>query len=196
MKFFWPVRVEDGAFINVGNLFGANPQNYIQFGLKGHNGTDFIAKNGTPIHAAHDGLVEFREDKNPDGSYKGFGRYARITNEWGSTYYAHQLKFEGKDRQVRAGNLIGYVDTTGYSTGPHLHFGFRPINADMNNGYGGCVDPQQYLAGENEKPFMAQIATQKKGPELRLVLKCANQIEYNALCAILGKDPAIVDETL
>lgn len=148
MILYSPVRVEDGAFLNVGNLFGARPQDYIQFGLKGHNGLDFVAKNGTPIYAAHDGDLIFANDLNPNGTYRGFGKYARIENADGWTYYAHQLRFEGVSRKVKALEKIGYVDSTGYSTGPHLHFGFRPRIHDLNNGFGGCVDPLPFLDEE------------------------------------------------
>lgn len=160
MKLYWPVRVEDGAYINTNNLFGAHPEDYQQFKLKGHNGLDFDFSGdptGKPIYAAHDGVVEYFEDKDAQGNYRGFGKYAVITHPEGRTYYAHQLKFNGTNRSVKAYDIIGYVDSTGYSTGPHLHFGFKPTNSNYNNGFFGAEDPTPYLADEKEKPNMSNV---------------------------------------
>lgn len=148
MKLYSPVRVEDGGFLNVGNLFGANPDTYKQFDLNGHNGLDFVLPQGKPIYAACDGDLIFRNDLDEKGNYKGFGKYARIENADGWTYYAHQLRFEGTDRKVKALDLIGYADSTGFSTGSHVHFGFRPRVHDLKNGFGGCVDPLPFLTDE------------------------------------------------
>lgn len=157
MKFYWPVRIDDGAFINVGNLFGANPSTYAQFNMNGHNGLDFIVGSGKPVYASCSGNVLYRQDLDAQGQFRGFGNYATITNQDGSTYYAHLERFNGADRQVQAGDVIGFVDSTGFSTGAHLHFGFRPINPNLNNGFGGCVDPQPFLADEKEKPDMIEF---------------------------------------
>lgn len=85
-----------------------------------HNGTDFAAPRGTPIMAAGNGIVE-RADR-----YGSFGNYIRIRHANGyKTAYAH---LNGFARGIRAGSrvtqgqTIGYVGTTGRSTGPHLHY--------------------------------------------------------------------------
>ena len=84
-----------------------------------HNGTDFAAPTGTPIMAAGNGVVE---RANRFGS---FGNYIRIRHANGyQTAYAH---LNGFARNIRAGSrvtqgqTIGYVGTTGRSTGPHVH---------------------------------------------------------------------------
>lgn len=161
MKLYWPVRISDGAYLGQG--FGEHLFDYSQFGLKGHNGQDFIVQGGKPVYASIDGNLVFRQDLDAQGVFKGFGNYATITNADGSTYYAHLQKFIGVDRQVKAGEQIGLVDSTGFSSGNHLHFGFRPVNADMQNGYGGTVDPRPFLANENDLPQMneAQIVKSK-----------------------------------
>lgn len=95
-----------------------------------HNGTDFAAPTGTPIYAAGNGTVE-RADW-----FGTFGNYIRIRHANGyQTAYAH---LNGFARGVRAGTrvsqgqTIGYVGTTGASTGPHLHYEVhlngRPLN--------------------------------------------------------------------
>lgn len=87
---------------------------------KMHAGVDFAAPRGTPILAAGSGTVE-RANR-----YGSFGNYIRIRHTDGyKTAYAHLSKFA---RGVRAGKyvkqdqVIGYVGTTGRSTGPHLHY--------------------------------------------------------------------------
>ncbi|MCW9035620.1 MAG: M23 family metallopeptidase [Rhodospirillales bacterium] len=87
---------------------------------KMHKGVDFAAPRGTPIYAAGDGVIEFAGRKG------GYGKYIRIrhTNSY-STAYAHQSRFAKKmykGRRVKQGQVIGYVGTTGRSTGPHLHY--------------------------------------------------------------------------
>ncbi|MFV3074737.1 M23 family metallopeptidase [Niveispirillum fermenti] len=85
-----------------------------------HKGVDFAAPTGTPIFAAGAGVVE---EVGPKGAY---GNYIRIRhNNEISTAYAHMSRFgSGMRRGARVGqgDVIGYVGTTGRSTGPHLHY--------------------------------------------------------------------------
>ena len=85
-----------------------------------HQGTDFAAPRGTPIMASGSGVV-LRAQK-----YKGYGNYVSIRHN--STYvtaYGHMSKFGRaikKNARVSQGQIIGYVGSTGLSTGPHLHY--------------------------------------------------------------------------
>jgi len=85
-----------------------------------HRGTDFAAPTGTPILAAGDGTVVRA------GPFSSFGNYVRIRHANGyETAYAHMSRFARGMRvgaRVRQGQVIGYVGTTGRSTGPHLHY--------------------------------------------------------------------------
>lgn len=85
-----------------------------------HKGTDFAAPTGTPIYAAGNGVVE-RANR-----YGGYGKYVRIRHQKGyKTAYAHMSRFARgvrSGRSVRQGQIIGYVGSTGASTGPHLHY--------------------------------------------------------------------------
>jgi len=85
-----------------------------------HKGVDWAAPIGTPIMAAFDGEISFQGD---GGSY---GNLVKITHSNGrETRYAHMQKFaiaSGVGTKVKAGDVIGYIGTTGLSTGPHLHF--------------------------------------------------------------------------
>ena len=85
-----------------------------------HKGVDFAAPSGTPIFAAGNGVIEFI------GNNGGYGKYIRIRHD--STYktaYAHMKNFKKglyKGARVKQGDVIGYVGSTGKSTGPHLHY--------------------------------------------------------------------------
>lgn len=97
---------------------------------KMHKGIDFAAPTGTPIYAAGDGVVE-RANR-----YGGYGNYIRIrhTAEW-DTAYAHLSRFAKGIKagtRVRQGDIIGYVGSTGRSTGPHLHYEVLKKNAHVN----------------------------------------------------------------
>jgi murein DD-endopeptidase MepM/ murein hydrolase activator NlpD len=85
-----------------------------------HKGADFGAPQGTPVQAAGDGTVELI------GWQGAYGQYIRIRhNAEYATAYAHLGRFASGLRQgdrIRQGQVIGYVGTTGRSTGPHLHY--------------------------------------------------------------------------
>ena len=87
---------------------------------KMHKGSDFAAPRGTPIYAAGNGTI----DKS--GRNGAYGNYVRIRhNSEYSTAYAHMKAIKrgmGKGKRVSQGQVIGYVGTTGRSTGPHLHY--------------------------------------------------------------------------
>jgi murein DD-endopeptidase MepM/ murein hydrolase activator NlpD len=117
----------DGA--RVSSKFGVR-LHPIQGFSKMHTGIDFAAPVRTPIYAAGNGVIEEIGPKN------GYGNYVRVKhNQQIETAYAHLSKFgEGIRRggRVQQGDIIGYVGTTGRSTGPHLHYevlrGGRQIN--------------------------------------------------------------------
>jgi len=107
----------DGARLS--SSFGRRKHPILGY-TKMHKGTDFAAPRGTPIYAAGDGTIE-KAGRN--GSY---GNYIRIRhNAEYSTAYAHMKSIKrGVARGVRVhqGQVIGFVGTTGRSTGPHLHY--------------------------------------------------------------------------
>jgi len=112
-----------------------------------HTGVDLAARTGTPIYAAGDGVVEFH------GWQSGYGNKVEIKHVNGfETAYGHMSRYEpGIDvgTRVRQGQLIGYVGSTGYATGPHLHFEMK-INGNL-------VDPLSVkLPRENTMPQQYQ----------------------------------------
>lgn len=95
---------------------------------KAHLGVDFGAKRGTPILAAADGRVIY------SGWIRGYGNVIKIQHkDHYVTLYAHQSRLKAKVGQhVTQGQVIGYVGTTGRSTGPHLHFGLYKNGRAIN----------------------------------------------------------------
>jgi len=98
-----------------------------------HHGTDFGAKRGTPLLAVNSGKVIF------SGRMHGYGNVVKIRHNGGYvSLYAHQSRRRVKVGQwVKKGQIIGYVGSTGRSTGPHLHFGLTKN--------GRWIDPMKVL---------------------------------------------------
>ena len=97
---------------------------------KMHKGVDFAAPKGTPVYAGGNGIIEY-------ASYNGgYGKYIRIRhNNAYKTVYAHLLGFKkgvSKGKRVNQGDIIGYVGSTGSSTGPHLHYEILFQNKQIN----------------------------------------------------------------
>lgn len=117
----------EGARISSG--FGVRKHPVLGY-TKVHKGLDFAAPTGTPIFAAGDGVIE-RANR-----FSSYGNYVRIRHTGSySTAYAHMSRF-GKGikagTRVRQGQIIGYVGTTGRSTGPHLHYEVIKNGAQVN----------------------------------------------------------------
>ena len=102
---------------------------------RAHLGTDFAAPTGRNIYAASDGKVEFV------GTQSGYGKTVIINHQNGyKTLYAHQNGFAKGLRQgqmIKKGTHIGYVGSTGLSSGPHLHLGMYKNNV--------AIDPMSVL---------------------------------------------------
>ena len=102
-------------------------------GRRNHKGVDLAQPSGTPVYATADGIVSMAE------RYSSYGNYIQI--EHGGelqTRYAHLSGYAvAAGEQVRKGQLIGYVGSTGRSTGPHLHYEVRVA--------GEAVDPRPYM---------------------------------------------------
>jgi murein DD-endopeptidase MepM/ murein hydrolase activator NlpD len=119
---------------------------------KMHTGVDFGAPTGTPIRAAGNGVIDLA------GRHGGYGNTIVIRH--GTTYktlYAHMSRFAAgitQGKRVNQGQIIGYIGTSGRSTGPHLHFevrlGDRAVNPKRIRATGG-----RQLAGKDMTKFRA-----------------------------------------
>ena len=127
-----------------------------------HRGVDFAASRGTPVRAAADGRVAFAARKGANGNLVILDHEGNL-----SSIYAHLQKFARglkRGQEVDQGELIGYVGSTGRSTGPHLHYGLR-----VNKRF---VDPMKYRAGPGRP-----IKRRYRGPYLRHSRKLARQLK-------------------
>lgn len=123
-----------------------------------HRGVDFAAPRGTPIFAGGDGRITHRGRK---GAY---GRYIRIRhNSRYSTAYAHMYRYRrglAVGSRVRQGQVIGYVGSSGRSTGAHLHYEIL-VNGRQTNPLRVKMPAQRRLRGERLADFQAsRIATE------------------------------------
>jgi murein DD-endopeptidase MepM/ murein hydrolase activator NlpD len=135
-------------------VFGADYQTYhARYNLQGHNGIDLGCPTNTPVIAAAPGNV-YKVGLEELGTFDttGFGRYVKLVHGdsatgFYKTIYAHlnDVAVKVGDRVVK-GQLIGHSNNTGFSSGPHLHFGIAPCNAQgidlqPNNGFSGYINP-------------------------------------------------------
>lgn len=109
---------------NFGNTEFAT-QNAQVYNGHGHSGIDLAASPGTPILAARAGVVLGIGNTDLTCAGASFGKWVFVKHDNGlSTLYAHLTSFSvGKGDTVTTGQLLGYSGSTGYATGPHLHFG-------------------------------------------------------------------------
>ncbi len=141
-----------------------------------HSGLDFRAAHGTPIYAASDGRVTMA------GRNGAYGNYVKLQHGGNlATGYAHMSRIAVRNgQQVSRGQVIGYVGSTGLSTGPHLHY-------------------EMYRGGQKIDPSSVRFVTraQLEGRELeefRAQLGVLQRVEPGAALATLGPDPDAVEE--
>lgn len=175
LELYYPVKP-----LSINQKFGQNNiPLYKEQGLPGHNGMDFMAKHGQPIYASHDGYASFQIDGSgghgvviitkDQYDYQGVPTYFK-TIYWHMCDGLKEPKYQSPiaDKTgfvfVKTGDLIGYADNTGASTGDHLHYGLKPVgkgeawgtwyNTEQNNGYNGAIDPEPYLNGKFAEDFV------------------------------------------
>ena len=161
---FAPISPHPGD-IYISQLYGQNPQIYQQFGMTGHDGTfDIACPKGTPILASHDSWII-----ESIGKDSGYGLRVQLYFEedgygWlimnghfeklafpDISYNLHERRYP-----VKEGQIIGWADSTGFSTGHHDHFGVRQLKdfkiLNYNNGTYGWINAIGYM----KDPFVLE----------------------------------------
>ncbi len=135
----WPTE-----FRTITQYFGANPQNYTQFGLPGHEGIDIMAPMGSKVFAVAPGTVRMVYNQETGHNY---GRHLRLEHADGyETIYAHLESIAvSVGQQVEAGALLGRADNTGNSFGSHLHLTLKKRDTTQGNWPNNIIDPTPYL---------------------------------------------------
>ena len=136
--------------IRITSSFSYSRWHPIQHRYKPHHGTDFGAKSGTPLLAVNSGKVSY------SGWMNGYGKVVKIRHSGGyESLYAHQSRIRVKlGERVRKGQIIGYVGSTGRSTGPHLHFGLMKK--------GRWIDPMKVINKKSVSGASSQKYTKYK----------------------------------
>ena len=150
MKWNYPLKT-----VRITQRFGENSQVYKRFGLAGHNGVDFGCATGTALYAPCSMTIKVIGDQGNEG----YGRYVRTwTTDGYELTFGHLLSV---NPEVKVGTVLAqktifaYTDNTGFSTGPHLHFGVRKLTStheidNYNNGYKGAINPLPFFMDDNE----------------------------------------------
>ncbi len=128
--FRWPL---DAKWKRITSTFGYRGE--MPIGTSDHDGLDIAADMNTPVYAGRSGVIQTRKYSESAGNYIELNHENGLVSQ-----YMHMVKFAAGIKpglRVKRGQLIGYVGSTGWSTGPHLHFGVK-VN-------GVCSDPLKFV---------------------------------------------------
>lgn len=124
--------------------------------VRPHRGVDYGAATGTPVQVTGDGQVAFA------GRQGGYGNVVIIDHGRGNrTLYAHLSRFAPKMRvgqRVNQGQVIGYVGSTGWATGPHLHYEFQ-VNGQTKDPLTVALPNAQALPDAYRRHFVTQTSS-------------------------------------
>ena len=148
MKLVLPAPIGD---FHITQRWGSAPEVYARFGYPGHNGWDFGYPTGTPVRAVADGRVTV-----VGWDEHGYGLWVEVAHDFGRSRYAHGVPGTASvavGDDITAGTQIMQGGTSGFSTGPHLHFEIRV--SDQPERYGVayyptrwgsfCIDPGPFM---------------------------------------------------
>lgn len=145
-------------FTRISSGYSMNRMHPILGYRRPHQGIDYAAPTGTPISTVADGTV------SEIGSNKSQGKYVKVKHSNGyETIYNHMSKFakiSKKGAKIKQGQVIGYVGSTGYATGPHLDFRMK-LNGSFINPLKLKMLPAEPIATKEMPAFKAIIASYK-----------------------------------
>ena len=165
------VQIKDGKTVVSKETQATCPEGYksLYASTNGHNGLDLRARRWQEVYAAHDGVVNEVQTEAARGLGVGIvtnKKYFCVESgkpEYFKTRYWHFISLDTHvGDKVKTGDLIGYADSTGFSTGDHLHFELKPVSIDMyengvpvtsnvlqNNTHLGSINPLTYMEMES-----------------------------------------------
>jgi len=177
----YPILQKPLKYCVISQIYGVNwtgiPDAYTRWGLKAHNGEDMRIAPDEICKATHSGIITRADyDKN------GFGNYIEILDETRmfKTIYAHGKKLlKSRTNNVKTGDDLMVCDSTGFSTGNHLHFGLKFLNGDgsvkdYNNGYFGSVDPAPYFVKDYKNLPVDDRYGRKRNLQAEIILRFKN----------------------
>ncbi len=175
--------------------FGVNPQNYKPFGLPGHEGLDIKAPTGSKVFCVAPGQVKLITLVSPDPKKPAYGNHVRVLHADGyETIYAHLQSIAVEMGQtVAAGQLLGLADSTGNSTGAHLHLTLKHHGESFDGYPSSIVDPTPFLA-----PLLqAQPAPAAAGVKVseKLGLNCNAPTDDNGNLTPRVANPRLIADT-
>jgi len=148
MKLVLPAPIGD---FHITQRWGENPDIYARWGYGGHNGWDFGYPTGTPVRTVADGRVTV-----VGWDEHGYGLWVEVAHDFGRSRYAHGVPGTASvavGDDITARTQLMQVGTSGFSTGPHLHFEIRV--SDQPERYGVayyptrwgsfCIDPGPFM---------------------------------------------------
>lgn len=174
----------------------------------GHNGIDMVAHHGEPIRASHDGYAYYEIDSKQGHGVVLYSKnmYELLdgTKSYIKTIYWHMVDpakepqyaspiIDKNGIEVKTGDVIGYANSSGLSTGDHLHFGLKPValgepkhtwyNVLQDNGYQGAIDANPYFNGifaedANNFVFNKDIELGDKNEDVRQLQKKLKNLGY------------------
>ncbi len=131
--------------------------------LKGHDGMDIDMPIGTHIYAVDDGKITYAD-------IEPYGKTIMIEHTWGTSYYGHLSDFKiKKGENVKKGDHIADSGNTGISTGAHLHFGIKPKDTNVDNGYNGFIDPQSIISFDSQEKVLGATTHVESYPTKKVV---------------------------
>ncbi len=189
LQLYYPVRPfqkyqsfgENNACIKIGGTQIVGKQNnvcpagftdfYKSYGMLGHTGTDMFGSDGTPCYySGTEGIVEEVNTEIERGLGVGVITDALYDFEGGTyqakTRYWHLKGINvSRGQKVKTGELLGWCDSTGFSSASHLHYELKPVlknsagvfyNVFQTNGYAGAVNPEPYFNGKYAEDMLPQ----------------------------------------
>ena len=140
----------------ISQYYGVNPQNYIKYGLLGHEGIDYATPTGTKILCPFEEGIILRD--NDDFKNSNYGNYIVVWDKRQkcAVWFCHLSANDvGNGHIVKRGQVLGRTGNSGNSSGPHLHFNLVETDSNgnrlnMNNGYQGFISPLdniQWISG-------------------------------------------------